>query len=486
MKTGLRALTFTAFLLISISTISYSQCEVSNIVVQNIRPVSQTGSSCTVKFDVSFDIQNNNGNKYIFFHAWLQQDYPNYFHCVNGQTTLPGAIQAPTASDLGNEFLNVGINNNVDPPTIITTYPPDPSVPLNTVETITRIEHTDGSATFVLTGITTTVPVPCGTPVVIIADLWSSQSAHAQVAHCVSCGHAYSSGFLSYAGLANCSTKMFNVTVTNHTATDVTADYTVHADVNGDGVYTPSIDTTIYGPATFSISAGPGTTTTLSGPIPTANAGQDLFLVSTITSGTANGAAHVTLIPSTVCGALPVDFASFRATRVNSNSVSLRWQTASESNNTGFAIYRAEGSDWIYVTFVPTLAMGGNSSSLLTYTYTDLNNYKGISQYRIKQVDIDGKAKYSDIRVVRGEASDKILVYPNPTMDGRVTIVFEDKDGLRDLSLTDNSGRTVRQWNGISGNSMQIDNLQPGMYTIRIIMRETGLQKVEKIVVVRK
>jgi hypothetical protein len=195
----------------------------------------------------------------------------------------------------------------------------------------------------------------------------------------------------------------------------------------------------------------------------------------------------VFLIPSTICAPLPVNFQSFRASRINDYNVNLRWQTASEENNTGFAIYRMTGGQWEFIAFVPTQALGGNSSSTLTYSYVDRNNYKGISQYRIKQVDIDGKFKYSEVRAVRGLLqADKVIVYPNPTVDGRVTVLFEDRDGMRDLSLTDNTGRMIRQWKGVSGNTMQIDNLQPGMYMLRILVKETGQQSVEKIVVVRK
>ena len=485
MKTGLRALFFMASLLLAISNFSFAQCEVSNIYIQNIRVVNSTSTSCTVKFDVSFDIQNNNGNKYIFFHAWLLNDYPNYFQCVNGHSTLNGAIHAPKSADLQNEFLTVGINNNVDPPTIITTYPPDNSVPMALVDGISRVTNTNGTYTFILTGVTATVPVACGTPVVIMADLWSSQSAQAQVAHCVSCGHAYSSGFLGIAGLANCATRTYNVQLTNNTATAITGVYTVYADINGDGVFSLSTDTAISATTNFTVGAGVGTTTTLTGPIPAGNVGQDLFLVTNIDAG-GTGASKVTLIPSTVCSPLPVNFASFNASRVNENIVNLRWQTASEENNSGFAIYRVTGTLWEFVSFVPTQAMGGNSSSLLTYTFSDRNNYKGISQYRIKQVDFDGKAKYSEIRAVRGESvADKVIVYPNPSSDGRVTVLFEDRDGVRDLSLVDNSGRQVKRWSGITGNIIQIDNLQPGLYTLRIMIRETGFQQVQKIVVLR-
>jgi hypothetical protein len=486
MKTCLRALLFTAIISLSLSTVSFSQCTISNIVIQNTSVVSSGTNSCTVRFDASFNIENNNGNKFIFIHAWLMQDYPNYFDCVNGHSSHNGTIHAPKSADLGNEFMNIGINNNVDPPTIITTYPPDPSVPMTTVGGLTRIVNPDGSATFILTGITVTIPAPCGTPEVIVADLWSSQSAQAQNAHCVNCGILYSAGYVSLTGLANCATLTYNATVTNHTSSALSGYYRVYADINGDGYFTPAIDTLIQDTTSFSVGAGAGTTSSISGPIPAANRNQDLFILLTQTSGSASGASTVVLIPSTSCAALPVTFQSFRATRMNSTMVNVTWETATEINNSGFAILRNTGGNWEFVAFVPTMAVNGNSNSTLTYSFTDRNNYRGLSQYRIRQVDIDGKMKYTDIRTVRGDAdASKVLVYPNPSNNGQVTVVFDDRDGLRDVNLTDNSGRMIQQWKGLSGNTLQVENLRGGIYTLRIMLRETGDLKVEKIVILQ-
>ena len=116
--------------------------------------------------------------------------------------------------------------------------------------------------------------------------------------------------------------------------------------------------------------------------------------------------------------------------------------------------------------------------------FIDPNNAKGITQYRIKQVDIDNKSRLSEIRAVRGEGQlGKTIVYPNPTNDGRVTIVFEETNIVRDVTVMDMSGRIIRQLRSISNNNIQIDNLQPGMYSLRIVAAETGEQSVQKIVV---
>ena len=64
-----------------------------------------------------------------------------------------------------------------------------------------------------------------------------------------------------------------------------------------------------------------------------------------------------------------------------------------------------------------------------------------------------------------------------------VNVLFEEIYGLRDISLMDMSGRIVKQWKGSSDNSIQIDNLLPGMYSLRVVDRETGKQSVDKILI---
>jgi hypothetical protein len=183
------------------------------------------------------------------------------------------------------------------------------------------------------------------------------------------------------------------------------------------------------------------------------------------------------------CLPLPVHFRSFTAARNHSN-VLLKWETTFELNSDGFAVERNTRGVWEEIAYIPSQAANGNSDALLTYTYNDLNNLKGVSQYRIRQVDLDGKAKNSDIRAVRGEGQlGNTIVYPNPTSDGRVTVVFEDASVKRDVSVIDMTGRVIKQFKGITNNNIQIDNLTPGVFSLRIVIPETGEQSVEKIVV---
>lgn len=199
---------------------------------------------------------------------------------------------------------------------------------------------------------------------------------------------------------------------------------------------------------------------------------------------TSQGCFDKVLIVGSACATLPIKLQSFTAVRERSNVI-LNWTTALEENNRGFYIQRLIGNgSWENLGYVTSQAINGNSSSPLHYEYADFNNNRGITQYRLKQMDIDGQFSYSLIRSVRGEGQkSNTIIYPNPTKDGKVTVVFEDDNISRNVSVVSMDGRIVKQWKNITGNTLQIENLVTGFYTVRIINNQTSEQVVEKIVV---
>jgi hypothetical protein len=180
---------------------------------------------------------------------------------------------------------------------------------------------------------------------------------------------------------------------------------------------------------------------------------------------------------------LPVIFASFTAAKITKSSVLLKWETVTELNNRGFFIERNTNNSWETVGFVATLAFDGGSSSRLAYQFADMNYNKGMTQYRLRQTDFDGQVKYSEIRTIRGdEQPASTIVFPNPSSDGKVNILFQDANA-RDISLCDMTGRIIKQWNAYQQNSLQLNIALTGMYTIRSVDRASGTVSVEKILV---
>ncbi len=201
-------------------------------------------------------------------------------------------------------------------------------------------------------------------------------------------------------------------------------------------------------------------------------------------SGNGGGSACSGTLRSIGGAPLPVTFGSFTATR-NHSTVSLKWETMVESNNTGFSIERYDNAtdSWGSVAFVPSLSSNGNSSIKLTYQYTDNNDSHNITEYRIKQTDFDGKSTYTEVRAVQGaDQIAKTTVFPNPSSNGKVTVVYPDAT-VRNIVLFDMTGRAVKEWKSFSSNTLQIDNLPSGMYNLRSAGLQSTDASTERIII---
>jgi hypothetical protein len=135
--------------------------------------------------------------------------------------------------------------------------------------------------------------------------------------------------------------------------------------------------------------------------------------------------------------------------------------------------------------FVASKAEGGNSQSDLNYTFTDNSNLSGTIQYRILQLDMDNKTKFSEIRSISDAfQASRLLVYPNPSTNGIVSIVLNDANASYDIQVLDGSGRIVKLYNSVR-NTLQISSLPKGQYLAKVINQQSGESKVEKFIILK-
>ena len=471
-----------------------AQCTVYGVGFQITNSQSVDATHCSITFNLSFKINNNNGNKIVVLQAWMDSDYPNYWNC-NSSNQQQGNKKAPTASDLKKNgtgplpFINLAFNNDVNPPVAIASYGPDNTVPIITGYTVTRgAPDANGDVLMSLIGVTAIVPAPCGTGVSVRADAWSSQSSinSSWVPQCVNCNNLFAFNYPQVSADILCGTpNRYHVHIANINTnqTIVISGWQAFFDYTPAGAYGAE-DSVLADDRSSSmhvLAPGAAFDTTISYSASKSDAKKNLWILVS-TQGLANTQRA---LASNSCGSLPVHLSFFNAKRTNSSNVSLTWQTSQEINSKGFEIQRLIGTGgWQTVGFVASQGLYGNSSAPLNYSFNDNNNAHAITQYRLKEIDIDANSKFSEIRAVRGDGqAGKIIVYPNPSFDGTARVVFEEINGTRDVSLNDASGRVIKQWNGVTNNNLTIDNLTPGFYSLRVVIRETGEQSIEKIIV---
>jgi hypothetical protein len=108
-----------------------------------------------------------------------------------------------------------------------------------------------------------------------------------------------------------------------------------------------------------------------------------------------------------VTSSLPIELLYFNGDSFENHN-HLTWSTASEHDNDYFDIEKT--IDGVYFYVITTINGAGNSKIQLRYEYDDYDMYNGISYYRLKQIDYDGKFKYSNIISLDNSKKTRIVV----------------------------------------------------------------------------
>lgn len=502
-------LTLFAFAAIGSVQKAAAQCDLTlnNLQIQIVgTPVVLGPNKCEVTFNAQFDIAVNGGFKALYFHSWLAADYPAtpIFNCGNSNAQDPGTTTqlGSTVDEAGKSFMDIGFLNVpvtgalnvVQPLTFSTNFVHSPAVALTTPSNspgLTASKYFNGTFDhYTVNNIKVIINTSCASTVSVKTDIWGSNSnAPDPKAQCYICALPSYFNDPSISGFKNCGTPQRQYTLGINTVDPVSKNitYKVFIDMNDNGSLDIGTDVLAFTSGTISISSSSSFSI---GPLALPSPYSDTYPYSEkgyliLVEGPTLSNAILKYFPQPAgCLVLPVELKSFTATRNRSN-VLLKWVTATEVNNRGFAVERNTGvNNWEQIAFVDSKAPGGNSAADLQYEYTDMNMYKGVTQYRLRQVDNDNRGKYSDTRAVRGDGQfTKATIYPNPTGNGKVNVIFDESNITRDITVTDMSGRTVKVMKGLTSNNVVIDNLNPGMYSIRIVAVATGEQIVEKIVV---
>ncbi|MCX6290527.1 MAG: hypothetical protein NT126_02030, partial [Bacteroidetes bacterium] len=111
---------------------------------------------------------------------------------------------------------------------------------------------------------------------------------------------------------------------------------------------------------------------------------------------------------------LPIELLKFDA-YPKEQMVITDWSTASEINNDYFTLERSSNGLEFYE--IGKIRGAGNSSVTLNYSFPDEHPLTGISYYRLKQTDFDGRFSYSPVVMISYKKDQKFYLYPNPSKD---------------------------------------------------------------------
>jgi len=175
---------------------------------------------------------------------------------------------------------------------------------------------------------------------------------------------------------------------------------------------------------------------------------------------------------------LPILFTKFDAT-CGDNGTLVSWSTASEFNSGSFQLQSStDGNNW---NPVASLSAAGNSFAAHNYQLLDPNGGKAL--YRIKEIENDGSASYTDIISTNCSARPVgMVIYPVPARNLLNVLIKTDKPLTTQLMIIDETGRIMRkiQTSLVAGtNTFEFDlkGLASGQYLIRSNAPQLQLNK---------
>lgn len=170
---------------------------------------------------------------------------------------------------------------------------------------------------------------------------------------------------------------------------------------------------------------------------------------------------------------LPVTLLSFSASKTTDGRVQLNWQTAMEQGSDYFDVERsADGR--VFDRQVGRMQAAGQSNGPISYQSYDVSPRAGDNYYRLKMMNVAGKATYSAVRTVHfDDQMAGVVVYPTDNTDGIVHVSLPQDLKEAEVYLIDAVGRklpvSVSSQAMGTERSLSIKGLSAGTYMIQVV-----------------
>ncbi len=169
---------------------------------------------------------------------------------------------------------------------------------------------------------------------------------------------------------------------------------------------------------------------------------------------------------------LPVTLLRFSALR-EADRVKVLWNVAQERDMAEYVVERS--TDGRKFDSIGTVAASGQQQ----YFLYDEHPVTGMNYYRLRQVEVSGRAEYSaTVSVLFSAAKETMQVYPNPATD---YFNISTKMSLASVTLHDLSGKLVRSYTDLSG-QYSLNGIAAGTYIV-YALGEDGQVLVKPLVV---
>jgi hypothetical protein len=173
---------------------------------------------------------------------------------------------------------------------------------------------------------------------------------------------------------------------------------------------------------------------------------------------------------SNISAPLPIKLLQFNAIKINSGLANLNWELAACCAATAkFEVERStDGRTYAVFTTIP-----GSTTSRF-YQLNDSRLSKGITYYRLKMTDEDGKITYSKVAVIINDNTGLLItsLAPNPAQDKTVVSITAAKPGTVSFEMVNLAGAVVKKWSapiagGTNTITIQTGDIAAGIYHIQ-------------------
>jgi hypothetical protein len=456
----------------------------------------------------------NNGNKWLFVNLFEASKYPTG-GSAGGGSSLDSAI-AVLGLDMWQLNGTSGTSNSNNP-ILVSAFPNGSGntsynsklIPYSSTGAYVTYNNTSTYHSIELNNITLTVPGACSLFTSFKGDAWSSQANNGGTEHCSMLDFYVLSlndpevtyNFSCNSPFTQNSTNSLSFAVEPLEASALEFSAALWVDMDDNGILDKSVDAILINQSnqpvrdTSRIDTAFQNTPFIFGPVNYSTnvlggiKNKDLFLevrnivfLENNRRDTLFNDSVVQWIENDCVEVLPIKLKTFDAKRMNDDLVHLEWLVNETGNDVvGYEVERLIGDEWVSVGKVQAIPYSSFTDK--KYTYQDKNANPGQSIYRLKMITVS-TSHYSKVVTVNGTSQNfSINLVQNPGTNGKTTFEIQLKNDLVDVIIMDVNGRVFNQFQANNSGVYSFENLNNGIYILKLNSTVTNQQVVEKVVV---